>query len=163
MSRAAGLAFRQGCLPGLHALLLGVFDDPVWAELARDKHGAAAFAWAIADLPGRRTEALMLLGGWIRVRDLIPPWASAEVHRHPGLIASLRPPASMAWRLHASAPTADGWHLVLSIDSEGELFAPEAFAASLEAAMETLGEAIEQEPDEAARVTLASWLSRLAG
>jgi len=163
VSLAADLAFRHGCLPGLHTLILAAFDDPAWSELARDEHGAAAFTWAIADLPARRTEALMLLGGWIRVRDAVPEWATFEVRRRPGLIASLRSPASMAWRLHASAPTADGWHFVLSIDHAGEFFAPEAFGTAVEAAVRTLCEAIEQEPDEAARVVLGSWLVRLAG
>lgn len=161
VARAAEMALRQECLPGLHTLVLAAFDDPAWYELARDKHGAAAFTWAIADLPGRRTEALMLVGGWIRVRGVVPVWACAEIRRRRGLIASLRPPASMAWRLHASAPTADGWQFVLSIDHAGEFFAPEAFGTAVEAAVRTLCEAIEQEPDEAARVVLGSWLLRL--
>jgi len=163
VSRAADLAFRQGCLPGLHTLVLAAFDNAAWGDIARDEHGAAAFTWAIGDLPMRRTEALMLVGGWIRLRDAVPEWARVELLGRPALLASLRPPAPLAWRLHASAPTTDGWRYVLSIDGVNELFEPERFSASLEAAVETLGEAIEQEPDAAARVVLASWLARLPG
>jgi hypothetical protein len=163
VARAAEGAFRQNCLPGLHTLVLAAFDDPAWSEIARDEYGEAAFAWAVSDLPAQRTAALMLVGGWIRLRNTIPEWLGREIRRRPTLVASLRPPVWMAWRLHASAPTAKGWRYVLSIDTKGELFAPEAFGASLDDAMNTLGEAIAEEPDATARVVLGSWLSRLGG
>ncbi|MGO9836759.1 MAG: hypothetical protein ACLP1X_21390 [Polyangiaceae bacterium] len=163
VARAAELALQRGCLPGLHTLVLAAFDDPAWSEIARDEYGAAAFAWAISDLPARRTEALMLLGGWIRLRDAVPEWVGLEIRRRPTLVALLRPPVAMAWRLHAAAPTAEGWHFVLSVDGKGEFFAPDAFGASLDDAVKTLGEAIAEEPHATARVVLASWLSRLGG
>jgi hypothetical protein len=74
VARAAELAFPQERLPGLQTQVLVAFDDPAWSELACNEYGAAASAWAISDLPARRTEALMLLGGWILLPGSIPEW-----------------------------------------------------------------------------------------
>jgi hypothetical protein len=163
VGQATALAFRRGHIRGLHTLLLAALDDPAWFEIARDDYGAAVFAWAISDLPARRTEAVMLLSVWIRLQDAVPSWASSELRRRPELIALLRPPTLMAWRLHSSAPTAGSWRFIVTSCGVADLVTRESFGESIELALETLGEAIAQEPDDAARVVLASWLSRLAG
>jgi hypothetical protein len=163
VTHAADRALANQLFEALHAVVMEALDEPAWHDLVRDEHGAAALEWALAGLPGRRTETLLLIGAWVRARGSLPAWASAAYRGRPNLLVLLRPPGQLAWSIHCAAPTASGWsYLAGTRERDSFPVGTEAFGVQSETAFETLGHAIEQEEEGPRRVVLAGWLTRLA-
>ena len=72
-ARAADHALANQHMAALHGLVLEMLDEPTWCDRVRDEHGAPALGWALDGLPERRTEALLLIGVWLRTRGSVPP------------------------------------------------------------------------------------------
>jgi hypothetical protein len=162
---AADHALTHGHLAGLHEVVLEALDEPTWSGRIREEHGVAALGWALDDLPGRRTEALLAIGSWLLVRDGVPYWMREAVRDRPGVFALLRPPPSAGWTLHCAVPSTHGWiHLAQMRERERETFVitREAFIGEIESAITTLEQAVAQQQEGATRVVLAGWFARLA-
>jgi hypothetical protein len=158
LQRLCARAYAKQMAESLRVLVAVAIETPPWRKTLR-------VAWVHQVImerlvAGREHVAALMLAEWLPERDRAPDWVRPLVEQHPALLADedLSPP--VRWQLHAAAPTVAGWKLLASIDQE-HVLAPEAFGMNFRAAVETLGKAIDETPDNAMRVVLAIWRARL--
>jgi hypothetical protein len=156
VARLAARAHRQGPRASLLPIVLVAVEEPEWRDALRESwvHEALATALEESALP----MAANVISKWIDGLEAIPGWLRGALEQRPDLLRECDP--SVVWKVLEAAPTAELWTLCASIDGKHE-FAPEAFGMTFRAAVETLGKAIDETPDEAMRVVLAIWRARL--
>jgi hypothetical protein len=159
IARLAARAYRRGPRTSLLPIVLVALEVDEWREALRDSWVHEALALVLED--GVSSIAATIIDRWIDAHETVPGWIRPIIQQRPRLLHKCG--SSMAWRLHVAVPTTAGWRHMVSIDGTDERVTTEAFGACLDDAMRTLREAISTEPDDAARVVLASWLARLAG
>jgi hypothetical protein len=159
IARLASRAYRNGPRTSLLPIVLVALEVDEWREVLRDSWVHEALALALED--GVSSIAATIIDRWIGAHETVPGWIRPIIQQRPKLLRKCG--SAMAWRLHLAVPTSAGWRHMVSIDGTEERVTAEALGASLDDAITTLREAISTEPDDAARVVLASWLARLTG
>jgi hypothetical protein len=115
-------------------------------------------------LEGRLPLVGVMLAQWLPGRTEVPAWAHVILREHHAILVDDEMSSFKRWRLHAAAPTEEGWRLFASCPEEREHFVwPRPFEMRMKLALSTLEEAIEHEPEGATRVTLARWRVALMG
>jgi hypothetical protein len=156
LSRLAARAHRQGPRRSLLPIVMIAVEEPEWREALRDSWVHEALSAALDD--GALSTAAMIIDKWIDGLEAIPGWLRGALEQRPELLGECGP--SVVWQVHQAAPTVEGWKHLASIDRDHNV-TPEAFGMTFRSAVETLGKAIDETPDDAMRVVLAIWRARL--
>lgn len=163
VERLLGRVHRGGDHEALAELVLVAYEQPAWSPWLRDEWGKAALTWAINHVPERKYPAALLVGGWVRTFGRVPDWMGEIADEHPDVVTSAVLPRETRWQLHRAAPSVRGWKSLASALGWTPVLEPTLFADRLDAAVDTLEQAVGETADATRGFTLRRWLLELKG
>jgi hypothetical protein len=163
VARLTARAYEEGLAASLLALVTMMKCTPEWSSMVKPGWLARALELAMVERRSHAAAASLLYAS-LSEREPLGPEIREVIERNPTLLGSAGLPPWLSWRLHQAAPTVRGWRVLAAKPWRGnEVPSAASFGGELDIAIETLEQAVGEQPKGAPRIVLARWLVELRG
>jgi hypothetical protein len=163
VERLAARVHQERLGPTLLALVTVMQSTPEWCLRVKPAWLAQALELAMVERRSHAAAASLLYAS-LSEREPLAPEIREVLERNPGLLGSAGLPPWLSWRIQRAAPTVRGWRVLAAKPWRGnEVPSAASFGAEFDVAIETLEQAVGEQPKGAPRIILARWLVELRG